>query len=317
MRKRTKIWLIAAAVLVAAGLLLFAAVMTVNHWDFSGLGTEEYETYSYEIDEAFSSIAVDTQTADLVFAVSEDGMCLVDFYVPESVTRYSEVQNGTLYIRTFDEPLKMGFGFRSPRITLHLPKTVYDTLSIEETTGDVEIPGDFQFESADITLSTGDVSFSAAVSGAVNITTTTGEIRLEHSKTEALSLSASTGEITLTGVTCGDVTANVTTGEVHLTDIKCQSFLSSGTTGEVFLTQVLAAGKISVERSTGDVKFDRADAAEIFVKTATGDVTGTLLTEKIFFAESSTGNISVPRTTSGGTCEITTSTGDIRIKIAD
>jgi DUF4097 and DUF4098 domain-containing protein YvlB len=63
------------------------------------------------------------------------------------------------------------------------------------------------------------------------------------------------------------------------------------------------------------VKFEKSDAAELSIKTDTGDVTGTLLTEKIFDAKSSTGDVDVPKTGSGGKCEIRTGTGDIRIKI--
>lgn len=319
MRKNTKIWLIVAAVFVVAGLALFAISMSANQWDFSKLGTEEYETYTYEITEEFSSIEIDTETADLVFAVSEDGTCRVDFYVPESVTHSAEVQNGTLTVQTSEENWNMEFDihYQSPKVTLYLPKTVYAALTVEETTGDIEIPEDFQFENVDVTLSTGDVKCFASVSGALNIATTTGEIAVKQSAVGSLALSASTGEITVSDVSCeGDLTANVTTGTVNVSDTTCRNFSSIGTTGEVFLTRLLAAGKISIERSTGDVRFDRADAAELFVKTSTGDVTGTLCSEKIFFAESSTGDVRVPRTTTGGTCEITISTGDIRIEIA-
>ena len=320
MSKAKKTWLIAAAVLVVAGLALFAISMSANHWDFSKLGTEEYETYLYEIDETFSSIEIDTQTADLVFAVSEDDTCRVDFYVPESVMRRAEVQNGTLHVQTLDDNWSMEFGirYRSPEVTLYLPKTVYAALTIEGTTGDIEIPEAFQFENVDVTLSTGDVNFYASASDTVNILATTGNIRVENVAVGALALATSTGEITVSDVTCqGDLTANVTTGAVSVTETTCRNFNSIGTTGEVSLKRLLAAGKISIERSTGDVRFDRADAAELFVKTSTGDVTGTLLSEKIFFAESSTGDVSVPHTTTGGTCEVTTSTGDIRIKIAE
>ena len=53
----------------------------------------------------------------------------------------------------------------------------------------------------------------------------------------------------------------------------------------------------------------------IMVKTSTGNVKGTLLSDKIFVTDTSTGRVSVPKTTSGGKCEITTSTGDIEIEL--
>jgi len=81
------------------------------------------------------------------------------------------------------------------------------------------------------------------------------------------------------------------------------------------LNNVIAAEKFSVERSTGDVKFDGSDAAEIFVRTDTGDVTGSLLTHKVFITKTDTGKVDVPKTVDGGRCEIITDTGDIALDI--
>ena len=77
---------------------------------------------------------------------------------------------------------------------------------------------------------------------------------------------------------------------------------------------LLPQKSFTIERSTGNVKFDRSDAAEIFVKTNTGNVTGSLLTDKVFTTQTDTGDVSVPKTVTGGRCEIKTDTGDIKIK---
>jgi DUF4097 and DUF4098 domain-containing protein YvlB len=78
---------------------------------------------------------------------------------------------------------------------------------------------------------------------------------------------------------------------------------------------VIASGAFVIKRTTGDVTFEGCDAAELLVATDTGDVEGTLLTEKIFFVETDTGRREYPKTTTGGKCEITTDTGDIKISI--
>ena len=61
------------------------------------------------------------------------------------------------------------------------------------------------------------------------------------------------------------------------------------------------------------MKFKDVDAKDVSVTTDTGDVRGNLLSDKIFFTRTDTGEISVPQTTTGGKCEIMTSTGDIRL----
>ena len=117
-------------------------------------------------------------------------------------------------------------------------------------------------------------------------------------------------------MTCrGDAKIGVSTGEASVTDVSCNQFASQGNTGDICLKNVRAAGKCSVERSTGDVRFDGCDANSLFVKTDTGDVSGTLLSEKVFVTQTDTGRVQVPKTTAGGLCEITTDTGDIKITL--
>ena len=100
-----------------------------------------------------------------------------------------------------------------------------------------------------------------------------------------------------------------------MTDTTCKSLATEGSTGNVALTNVIASQAFSLERTTGNIDLHGCDAGELFIKTSTGNVTGSLLSEKVFITDTSTGNISVPKTASGGKCEITTSTGNITIDI--
>ena len=282
MRKSSKGWLIAAAVLVVIGLIMFVAVMTANHWELSNLSTEENITTVCDVTDSFDSISLTADPADVFLTPSDDGKCRVIFFGREDMTHSAQVQNGTLVINAVDERAwneRIGFNFKSPSVTVYLPEAEYESV----TAG-----------------------------------TSTGEIRIELISADSFDLCVTTGEITVTDVTCqGDVNANVTTGDVSMINVACRNLLSDGSTGDVSLKNVIAAERLSVERSTGGVIFDRSDAADIFVRTSTGDVTGTLLTEKVFTAESSTGSVNVPAATAGGGCEITTSTGDIDIAIAN
>ena len=280
MKKSTKIWLITATSLVALGCIMFSVAMTKIHWDFTKLSTVKYETNTYEVTDDFNSISMLTDTADILFVQSDDKICKVVCYEMSDMKHTTTVQNNTLTINVTDEREwydHIGITLGSPKITVYLPKTEYDSLAIKEDTGDIEVPEVFKFKSIDIATSTGD--------------------------------------IIIAGVTCeGDIVINVSTGKANLTDIKCKSLISDGSTGDISLKNVIATEKFSIERSTGDVKFDGCDATEIWVKTDTGDVTGKLLSEKIFITETSTGDVNVPKSTNGGKCEITTSTGDIHIK---
>lgn len=320
MRKTTKVWLIIAASLVLIGCILFVGIMSALRWDFKKLSTVEYETNTYEINETFDDISINTDTADIVFAFSDDGKCRVECHEEENAKHSVTVEDGILTIEVIDERSLFDYianiSFDSTKITIYLPKAEYTSLLIQEDTGDVEIPKDFTFKDIDISLSTGDVDFCASASEMIKIETSTGDIRVENISAGSLELSVTTGKVTVSSVTCkGDVTVGVSTGNVYLTDIACKSVVSSGSTGDISLDNVIAAENFSIERSTGDIKFDSSDAAEIFVETSTGYVTGTLLTDKVFITQTDTGRVDVPKTATGGRCEINTDTGDIKINI--
>ena len=313
MSRTAKIWLLC----VSIGCILFGGVMSLLKWDFTKLATQKYETNEYAIAEAYKDVTILSDTADITFLPA--GETRIVCYEHPSVKHTVSVADGTLTIRAVDERKwyeHIGIFFDSPKITVYLPGGEYGNLHIKESTGEVEIRRDFAWESVDITASTGDVACYASASGSVSVKTSTGAIRMEGLSTGALDLSVSTGRVSVSDVTCaGSIKIRVSTGRATLTDTTCRDLTSTGSTGDVHLRNVIAAGKISIERDTGDVTFDGCDGAEITVKTDTGDVRGSLLSDKIFFAQSDTGRVRVPKTTSGGRCEIDTDTGNVDIRI--
>ena len=319
MGKATKIWIIIAASLVLIGCIVFGGVMSMLKWDFTKLSTNKYETSNYEINENFKNISIVTYTAHIVFIVSENQKSSVDCYEQNNVKHSVTVKDDTLLIEVFDTRKwyeHIGINFGTPKITVRLPQGEYGALLVKSSTGDVETSKDFTFESIDISGSTGDVTNYACASEAVKIKTTTGDISVENISASSLDLSVSTGRVTVSGASCeGDVKVGVSTGKTNLTNITCKNLNSTGNTGDISLKNVIATERFSIERSTGDVKFDGCDAAEIFAETDTGDVVGTLLSEKVFIPRTDTGKVDVPETATGGRCEITTDTGDIKITI--
>lgn len=312
-------WFIIAGLLMVLGLVVFAGVMTSLNWDFSRLSTSKFITNTYEISDAFTDISINTDTSDVIFLPSEDGTCKIVCYEEENVLHDVSVEEGTLKIRAHDRRkwyMHIGINFSSPKITVYLPENQYGALMVKRSTGDVNIGDHASFDSVEVTMSTGDVKCLASVSGLMRIKASTGDISVENLSAAMVDLTVTTGKVTVSGVTCQEtMRIKVSTGKANVTDTQCKNLISTGSTGTITLKNVIAAEKFSIERSTGDVKFDSSDAAEIYVKVSTGDVRGSLRSDKVFFVDTSTGDVSVPKTVTGGKCEITTSTGDVRITI--
>lgn len=317
MKKATKIWTIVATSLILTGAIIFVGVMMVFKWDFTRLSTLNYETNEYEITEDFKNISLESDTADIVFALSDDGNCKIVCYEADNEKHLIAVNGDTL---TITAPKKawyqhIGINFETPKITLYLPDGEYYSLFINESTGDIKIPKEFKFLNVDLTLSTGDTEFSASVTESLKIKADTGNINIKDAELGSLELKTSTGKITANNILCTDANISVSTGKVELTDIQCDNLISNGDTGHFNLKNVIASGKFDFKRSTGDIKLDGCDANEIFMSASTGNISGSLLSSKVFITSSDTGNIDVPKTLNGGKCEITTDTGDIKLTV--
>ncbi len=330
MAKAVKIWLIIAGALVALGLIVVFIALLKGGFDPSALSNKKFETNTVTFDSKEASIVekidIDTQTADIVFARSESEDIRVDCYEEENQRHKVTLSGGTLSITSNDQRKNWFdyisfFSFSTPKITVYLPQKEDSapsyTLTINESTGDIDLPDDLSFDTVDINATTGDVRCFSPIADHAEIKLSTGDITFESPLVHSLDLTATTGDIAVSDVTCdGDININATTGDIELQNVRCRgNIFCEGSTGRTALKDTDAAGGMTLKRSTGDILFDHSDAGELFVTTTTGSVRGTLLTEKIFFAETSVGSVDVPKTTSGGRCEITTTTGSIDIRI--
>ena len=281
MSKKCKVWLIVAAVLVLAGIGLFAGVMTMLDWDFKKLSRDKFETNEYILEQSYEKISVDTQAVDVVLMPVEGTQTRVTCYEKAGRKHTVQVEGDTLIIRTGEEKKwrdYIGFHFGTAKITVSLPKGTYEALTVNNTTGDVEIASGLELGSADISVTTGD--------------------------------------ILLRNVNCtGAMKLSVSTGDICMTDLRCGTLSATGTTGETVLANVLVSGKMEVTRTTGDIALKACDAEELYLKTTTGDVEGTLLTPKTFSCKTTTGDVEVPLSSQGGLCQVKTTTGDIELEL--
>lgn len=319
MHKNTKLWLIIAASLILIGCCIFGGAITALQWDFTKLSTDKYETNNHSISDNFKNIAISTDTADIAFVPSESAKSLVVCHEQDNTNHIVSVKDETLIIELIDTREwyeRIGISVETPTITVYLPNAEYQKLSINESTGDIEIPTNFCFESMEISTSTGNIENFASAAEFMHLTAGTGNIFVENISANSLDLSVSTGKIIANSITCREnIHIAVSTGDAKITNAQCNVLHSSGSTGDLSLHRVIAKEQISIVRNTGDVYFKGCDAAEISIKTSTGDVNGSFLSDKVFLTESNTGRISVPQTTTGGKCEIITDTGDIKITI--
>lgn len=291
---------ITGAILMVAGIILSALGLGLVGEDTQSIFKSKLTEKTIEVGEDFSNIQINTDTTDVVFSLSEDGSCRILCRETEQQPHTAKVENGTLFIKQENDREwyhYIGFHFEIPSVEIQLPKAAFESLTLEGDTGDVVIPETLTFADVKIDSDTGDV-----------------DVRSQVEKTLCIELS--TGRILVSGVNCEQIDLQTSTGDIHFTRGSCKNLTTVSDTGRQTMENVVASGDVRMVSDTGDIRLADFDGATISITTDTGDVTGTILTEKIFFAETDTGRVKVPRCTSGGSCEITTDTGDIILQLA-
>lgn len=310
---------IVAAVLIATGIAMVAGAFAASGFDYLTLDFAEYETNTYVMGEDVTRIEFSSGEANLILRPAEDGVCSVVCHEPKSVRHSVYAKDGTLHINAEDRRSSLDlqlFSLKTPTVTVYLPSSAYEALTVEGGTGDVSVPDVFSFSEISVAISTGEITCGAPACDRISLRTGTGYICLSHVAAGSIDLTSSTGRIYVEAVNCaGALSIRTGTGKVELIDVVCKDLHTTGSTGKLMLQDTVASDSFYIERGTGSVRFIRCDAGQITVKTSTGKVTGTLLSGKVFTTKTSTGKVSVPDSTAGGSCTITTSTGNISLSI--
>ena len=321
MRTSVKVCIIVAASLMLLGALAFGVALALGGLNVVKFGGVEYVEREYLIDYEFENISIKDKTADIKILPTKDSkarvVCQESRWLGYTVSANAE---DTLEIELVDsrkwyEHISL-FSIGEAEITLYLPEGEYGKLTVLSSTSDVDISEEFSFRGIDISLSTGNVECYASAKGLLRIKAGTGDIHLEGVTAGKVDLSVSTGRVSVSALECeGDVSLKVGTGTANLAGVDCTSFFSTGDTGDLMMKGVVAEELFRIERSTGDVSFDGCDASEIYVTTDTGNVLGSLLSDKVFIVDTDTGRVNVPKSITGGRCEIKTDTGDVKITV--
>lgn len=270
-----------------------------------------------EINGDISDVTIITDTAD-VSVLASSGEFYVECARDKKLELSVRVADGKAIIELIDDhpwPANW-FTADNQKVTVYLPFGDYGTLDIETHTGDVEL-NSLNLVSLMVTSHTGDIEASSInVSTTAMIATDTGDTELYDSTLTHLNAKATTGDISVSRVEADSVQIEVTTGDIEVEDLNCQTDVQiKATTGDVDMHSVFTANNLRINTTTGNVNFRSIDGAEVYINATTGDVRGSFASDKIIFAETTTGKVNVPKLTTGGRCEITTTTGDINVTI--
>lgn len=281
MKKSKKVAITVSVMLIVLGVCLCIVSCMVMDFDFESMNTVNYTTETYFVNETFNSIFVENSACDVHLIASEDNTCKVVCTETDFISHTVNVENGTLKISEKQSGKKHYFNVSfyngKTEMLIYLPKSEYDSLYVLCQSGDADAAKGFTFLKAEIITESGDIRFLSDVEN--------------------------------------DLVLETDSGYIQISDINCENAELKTASGEISLTSLTAKDSIKAESDSADIKLDGCDAKTFLIESSSGNVRGTLLSDKIFITETDCGYVSVPKTTSGGVCEIKTDSGDIAISI--
>lgn len=323
MSKRMKIWLITAAALLIAGLALCLLAVSLAGPDLARLNTESYTEKSLTIDEPFDSLSVRAGSHQVRLLPSEDGACRVEWNESERSRVQVAVKGGTL--EAVEKTTGGAFGpvgffwgtSAQLSITIRLPEAEYLALTVETSSGDVEVPEGFRFWTVRLDSTSGSLRFFSQVSKELHMRSTSGDQELAGASPALAEMDSISGCLLLRSCECGALSASATSGEIRLENCRGGSLTLSNTSGGLELDTCRFSGAASLETVSGDIRFSDLDAGSLSFDAVSGSVEGTLLSGKVFQADTVSGRISLPTADpSGGLCAAETTSGDIDIRLS-
>ena len=260
MTDTAKKWLITAISLSVSGIIIFLAVMTAYGFDFSKLDTEEYKTDTYNIEEDFNDIEIENDTADISFVLSESNNCKVVCYGQKYKKSSATVTDGVLKISSLYDTNKkwydhIGINIKSQKITLYLPKSEFDSISVKESTGDIDIKN-LTANTLNIDVSTGEIKINNVLCQNFSSNGSTGDVILKNVKADnKISIKRSTGNVILRDCDGKNITVKTSTGDVKGTLLSGKKFTAKTSTGDVIIPPSSKNGEsCKITTSTGDIK---------------------------------------------------------------
>ena len=310
---RTKKAVIAASIMIVAGIIIVISAFAVNGFRWPNVTvnlahmTSEPVNYikkTVDIKDKFSSIEVKSASdVDVAVKKASGDTSYVEYYDCENLTHHVDVSDGVLRI-TADDSRNVAFNVSIglytgawPSVTVYLAGTEYDDLKIVTSSGDIDMEYYLLVGNIDIEASSGDVTVNGANSDSLTIATRSGNIKIDSASSKDTRISANSGDVSLGDVVTDNVDLKTSSGNITSGSIK--------------------AKRINGRASSGDVMIRDWDASEINIMTNSGDVSIGIGSEMKYeyTTKTSSGDVNVPDSVKGadGKCNIETSSGDIDV----
>lgn len=322
MKKSIKITCIAAASCIVLGLLILLGVSIKFGFDYRNLNTTTAEVKTYAVEQAFENIDIHSLSNNMKFSAADGEQCKVVCTETARTACTVSVENGTLTVtqkdtRRWYEHFGMYWApddVSEMKIEVFLPLQEYRDLSVTTQSGDIWVGEPFIFETADLSTTSGNISFGSAVND-ISLHSTSGNITCQKiSMATSVKAETTSGNVDLSKISTVELSASTTSGNLNLFEIYATGDAVLESTSGVSQLEKVTAKSFTITTTSGDVWFKDSDANTLDIQSNSGCVKGNLLSKKNFEVSTTSGEVDVPYSRDdAGKCIVKTTSGDISL----
>lgn len=295
-----KLLLIISIILIISGGLVFTTGLAMNGFDIMVLSTDTKIERKEQSFTDINNIKIDESTNDIKIIKSNTQEYKINYGESEKIKYNIYVdENNNLIIERKKIVNFINFISKKNPLILEVPESFNNDLSIDTSTGDIDINIDNEINKIYLCFSTADVKVSNVTCNEMILDGSTGDAYVSNVEVaNNAEIKLSTGVVVIKGLETTSLKVKVSTDDINLENVN--------------------APTINLETSTGDIEFNNVEFIEMNIKATTGDVEGRLnhtINLYNITSHTSTGKNNLPTNLDGGiyTLNVEVSTGDIQI----
>lgn len=269
---RTKKAVIAASIMIVAGIITVISALVVNGFRWPNVTVNlahmtsepvNYVKKTVDIKDKFTAIDVKSASdVDVAVKKASGDTSYVEYYDCENLTHHVDISDGVLRITADDSrnaAFNISIGMYSgawPSVTVYLAGTEYDDLKIVTSSGDIKLDS-VSSKDTRISANSGDVSLGDVVMDNIDLKTASGNITSGSIKAKRINGRASSGDVMIRDCDASEINVVTTSGDVSIgigSEMKYE-YNTKTSSGDVNVPDSVegADGKCNIETSSGDI----------------------------------------------------------------
>lgn len=314
-KKSTKIWLIAALVLILLGTVIGTVCLKTVGYDWSAFRlNDSFTQETQQIHQSIQDLDVFIQSGSLYIKLTADENPSVTSKLNGSSKVSVDIEDQKLIVRSESaeemEWYERIWYTQDETITINLTRKEYREITVYSQSADVFVQDQLQCFDANIETNSGDVVCDLNVQQTLNCKSGSGDAEITGTFNN-LSVVSGSGTIDCNNCKAGAISLLTASGECTVRRSDCQQTVIISDSGDIFLMNTALADTLRVSTHSGDVMLTYCTANAIKIGTTSGDVLGVTDLDWKYTVHTGSGYVLVPTSAGEHACIVRTTSGDV------